>query len=202
MPVLSNTLLLQKPSDFHFGYHIYAAAIVANYDPVWGKSYFEKVMLFIRDIANPSAKDKYFPQFRQKDWYLGNSWASGIALYGGRPYLNGRNQESSSEAIAAYEGVAMFGSVMMKSFGNGKSPSQADNDNAYTALQIFNIGRFLASTEMRSADRYWHVYSPKRSVISPAFLLLLSATSCFAMYIGANLNFLSFPCPFCTSLKR
>lgn len=74
--------------------------------------YFEKILLLIRDIANPSLNDKYFPVFRQKDWYLGNSWASGIALFGGRPYLNGRNQESSSEAIAAYEGMAMFGSVM------------------------------------------------------------------------------------------
>ncbi len=50
--------------------------------------------------------------------------------------MNGRNQESSSEAIAAYEGIAMFGSVMMKAFGNGKSPRQSDNDNAYTGTYI------------------------------------------------------------------
>lgn len=97
--------------------------------------------------------------------YLGNSWASGIALFGGRPYLNGRNQESSSEAIAAYEAIAMFGSVMMKAYGNGQSLNPSDNENAYTACQIFNIGRFLATTEIRSADRYWHVYSPKRDQI-------------------------------------
>lgn len=87
--------------------------------------------------------------------FLGNSWASGIALFGSRPYLNGRNQESSSEAIAAYEGVAMFGSVMMKAFGNGVSTNQSYNENAQVACQIFNVGRFLATTEIRSADRYW-----------------------------------------------
>jgi hypothetical protein len=87
--------------------------------------------------------------------FLGNSWASGIALFGSRPYLNGRNQESSSEAIAAYEGVAMFGSVMMKAFGHGLSPVQSDNENANTACRVYNIGRFLATTEIRSADRYW-----------------------------------------------
>ena len=81
--------------------------------------------------------------------------------------MNGRNQESSSEAIAAYEGVAMYGSVLMKAFGNGQSMKQSDNDNAYTACQVFNIGRFLAATELRSADRYWHVYSPKRDIIYP-----------------------------------
>lgn len=50
--------------------------------------------------------------------------------------MNGRNQESSSEAIAAYEGIAMYGSVMMKAFGNGKSPRQSDNENAYTGTCI------------------------------------------------------------------
>lgn len=140
---------------------------MAEYDRDWGRRYFERVMLVIRDIANPSENDKFFPVFRQKDWYLGNSWASGIALFGGRPYLNGRNQESSSEAIAAYEGIAMYGSTMMKAWGNGKSISASDNENAYTACQLFNIGRFLATTEIRSADRYWHVYSPKRHAIYP-----------------------------------
>jgi len=152
---------------FHYGYHIYAASIVAEYDRDWGRKYFERVMLMIRDIANPSVKDIYFPVFRQKDWYLGNSWASGIALFGSRPYLNGRNQESSSEAIAAYEAVAMYGSTMMKAFGNGKSISASDNEAAYTACQVFNIGRFLATTEIRSADRYWHVYSPKKDEVYP-----------------------------------
>ena len=32
---------------------------------------------------------------------------------GGKAYPNGRNQESSSEAIAAYEAVAMYGDAMV-----------------------------------------------------------------------------------------
>lgn len=175
---------------FHYGYHIYAAAVVAEHDQEWGRRYFERVMLYVRDIANPSAEDLFFPAFRQKDWYLGNSWASGIALFGGRPYSNGRNQESSSEAIAAYEGIAMFGSVMTKAFKNGKSEIQSDNDNAYTASRIFNIGRFLAATEIRSADRYWHVYSPKRDQIypdsyTPAVVSMMWDTMCqFQTWFG------------------
>lgn len=156
-----------KDHHFHYGYHIYAASVVAEYDRAWGRKWFEHVLLMIRDVANPSSTDHYFPLFRQKDWYLGNSWASGIALVGTRPYSNGRNQESSSEAIAAYEGIAMYGSVMMKAFGNGKSDSESDNKNAFTACRVFNIGRMLASTEISSADRYWHVYSPKRHQTYP-----------------------------------
>ncbi|KAL3793171.1 hypothetical protein ACHAW5_000368 [Stephanodiscus triporus] len=63
---------------FHYGYHIYAAAIVAKHRPEWARKYNDRILLYIRDIANPSAEDKNFPMFRQKDWYLGNSWAGGL----------------------------------------------------------------------------------------------------------------------------
>jgi endoglucanase Acf2 len=95
---------------FHLGYHIYAAAAVAHFDPQWGRDHFEDVLLLIRDIANPSPQDTFFPTFRHKDWYQGSSWASGIAV----SPLNGRNQESSSEAIAAYEAIALYGMEMVR----------------------------------------------------------------------------------------
>jgi endoglucanase Acf2 len=41
---------------------------LAQYDRDWGRRYFEKVLLLVRDIANPSVKDEFFPVFRQKDW--------------------------------------------------------------------------------------------------------------------------------------
>jgi endoglucanase Acf2 len=95
---------------FHYGHFIYAAAVVAQYDAGWGRKYFERVVLLIRDIANPSKHDSLFPRFRQKDWYQGSSWASGINF---PPLMNGRNQESTSESIAAYEAVALYGKVMV-----------------------------------------------------------------------------------------
>ena len=95
---------------FHLGYHIYAAAVVSHFDPVWGRDHFEQVLLLIRDIANPSSEDSFFPTFRHKDWYQGSSWASGIAV----SPLNGRNQESSSEAIASYEAIALYGKEMVR----------------------------------------------------------------------------------------
>jgi endoglucanase Acf2 len=95
---------------FHYGYHIYAAAVVAHFDPKWGRKYWEQVLLLVRDIANPSKEDSAFPLFRHKDWYQGSSWASGVPL---PPFLNGKNQESSSEAIAAYEAVALYGGEMV-----------------------------------------------------------------------------------------
>jgi endo-1,3(4)-beta-glucanase len=75
------------------------------------RQYFERVLLLVRSIANPSHEDRFFPKWRHKDWYQGHSWASGIAS---PAYLNGKNQESSSEAIAAYEAVALYGQVMVR----------------------------------------------------------------------------------------
>ena len=142
---------------FHYGYLIYAAAVVSNYDYIWARKHFEEVLLLIRDIANPSTHDKFFPQFRQKDWFLGSSWASGIATLGGQPYPNGRNQESSSESIHAYEGIALYGSVMMHAWGDGivDNPSVAASEDV--ARRVSLMGRLLAATEVRSAQRYWHV---------------------------------------------
>ena len=138
---------------FHYGYHIYAAAVVAKFDPNWGRAHFEGVNLLIRDFANPSPDDNRFPMFRQKDWYEGHSWASGIPL---PAFLNGRNQESSSEAIAAYEAVALFGSVMIDAWN--ECPHCINSvEHADVAAEIRNVGRLLLATEIRSTDRYWHV---------------------------------------------
>ena len=51
---------------FHYGYMIYAAAIVAKHRPEWGREYYDRILLYIRDIANPSADDSFFPMYRQK----------------------------------------------------------------------------------------------------------------------------------------
>jgi endoglucanase Acf2 len=99
---------------YHYGYHLYAAAVAAKHDPEWGKTYFDEVLLYVRDIANPSPDDEFFTQFRQKDWFLGSSWASGIVSGENSPH--GRNEESSSEAISAYEAMALYGAVMVSIF--------------------------------------------------------------------------------------
>ncbi len=135
---------------FHQGYFIYAAATVAFFDEEWGRRYFENILLLIRDFANPSPDDTFFPLYRMKDWYLGNSWAGGI----GAAMANGRNQESSSESIAAYEAITLFGSVMKRIWARN---DKGHSGNAATASHLEDIGRLLLSTELRSADRYWHV---------------------------------------------
>ncbi len=57
--------------------------MIAKEDKEWGSKYSDYVLDLIRDIANPSHADNYFPVTRHKDWYLGHSWASGLFEFGG-----------------------------------------------------------------------------------------------------------------------
>lgn len=161
---------------YHYGYHIYAAAVVSKFDPIWGKKWHQHVLLLVRDIANPSDEDLYFPTWRHKDWYLGFSWASGIVTHLGRPYPNGRNQESVSEAIAAYEAVALYGDVMQGVYFG--SDNDADRALYDAAFRMREMGRLLTATEIRSAKTYWHVQSsnsPDITRIYPGSVSFFSA---------------------------
>lgn len=148
---------------FHYGYHIYAAAVLARFDNSWGVRNFENVLLLIRDIANPSTDDPYFPTTRHKDWYHGSSWASGISQ---PPSATGMNQESSSEAIAGYEAVALFGktmSIIFEDIGDASGVTTSDN--------VYEMGRLLAATEIRSTQRYWQITheNPAQKTFQPAY---------------------------------
>ena len=96
---------------FHYGYYIYAASVVATLDPERGteRSWLtlneEKVNLLVRDIANPSLDDPYFPIVRTFDWFR----MQNIADTG--PDANGGNTESSSESVNSNYALATWGAV-------------------------------------------------------------------------------------------
>ncbi|KAL8667097.1 MAG: hypothetical protein Q9202_001019 [Teloschistes flavicans] len=91
---------------FHYAYFIHAAAIIAYLDPHWLVPNKEFVDMLVRDAANPSPSDPYFPFSRMFDWYHGHSWAKGLFESG-----DGKDEESSSEdAFFAYA-IKMWGWV-------------------------------------------------------------------------------------------
>jgi len=100
----------------------------------------------VRDYANPSVADRSFPVTRHKDWFLGFSWAGGIPS---PPSVNGRNQESTSEAINAYYAVYAYGA-------------------AVNSQQLKDLGRILTAMEVHSSDMYWHVRS-ENDIYGPDF---------------------------------
>jgi endoglucanase Acf2 len=81
-----------------YGYFIYTASIIGTLDPTWLPANMAWVNTLVRDIANPSTLDPYFPVSRMFDWYHGHSWAHGLFETG-----DGKDEESSSEdTMSAY----------------------------------------------------------------------------------------------------
>ncbi len=62
-----------------YGYFIYAAAVVAKYDPAWLAKWKSQLAYMVRDYGNINAQDEYFPLVRHKDFYAGHSWGSGLS---------------------------------------------------------------------------------------------------------------------------
>lgn len=106
---------------FHYGYYVHAAAVVGHVDKkfggTWAEDNKEWVNSLVRDVANPSEADDYFPVSRMFDWYAGHSWASGLFASG-----DGRNEESSSEDYNFAYGMKMWGNVI----GDGAMEARGD----------------------------------------------------------------------------
>lgn len=118
---------------FHYGYYIRAAAEIARRDRAWAAEsrWGGMVRLLIRDIANYDRSDTRFPFLRSFDPYAGHSWASGHAKFG-----DGNNQESSSEAMAAWTGLILWG--------------EATGDRT-----VRDLGVYLYTTELAGVEEYW-----------------------------------------------
>ena len=139
---------------FHYGYFIYAAAVVAKINPSWlTLDRNERILFLIRDVMNPSTSDPVFPTFRHKDWYAGNSWANGITLVDGMPFYQGRNQESISESVNFYYSVCLYSLVQKEIIPTLFSES------------LSSLANIMLSQELRAGVSYWQITST--SIIYP-----------------------------------
>ena len=86
---------------FHYGYFLYAAAVLAGHDPGVVERYAPVLTLLAADIA--SSGGEHFPTRRAFDPYGSHSWASGTS-----PFADGNNQESVSESVNAYAGLELW----------------------------------------------------------------------------------------------
>lgn len=116
---------------FHYGYFLEAGATLARLDPTFVSEYGNCMKLLVRDIASANREDVSFPYLRYFDPYMSHSWANGLTLFG-----DGQNQESTSEALQAWHGVALWGKV------------SGDKE-------MENLGTWLLSQETLGAQAYW-----------------------------------------------
>jgi len=115
---------------FHYGYFLYAAGVVAADDPGLAADLAPVLDLLAADVAAGAATDD-LPALRVFDAYAGHSWASGFS-----PFADGNNQESASEAVSAWNGLALW--------------ARATGDEGLEAQ-----ARWLLGAEAASARAYW-----------------------------------------------
>ncbi|KAG0597856.1 hypothetical protein M758_12G025700 [Ceratodon purpureus] len=116
---------------FHLGYFVYAGAVLARLDHYWAHNFKPHVYALIHDYMSVERHD--FPRLRNFDCYKLHSWASGLT-----EFTDGRNQESTSEAVNAYYAAALAGL-------------------AYNDFDLVTLATTLCALENRTSQLLWHV---------------------------------------------
>lgn len=137
---------------FHYGYILYASAIMAKLNSTFIQDYGLHVDSLLNDVAHGRNQDSkndvegsFFPFVRHKSWFDGHSFASGLF-----PFADGKSQESSSEAVNCYYGAYLWSLV------------QSENDaKSRNDVNSVNFMKLLLAMEIRSTKTYWHMVPPK-----------------------------------------
>ncbi|MCO5601657.1 hypothetical protein L7F22_055780 [Adiantum nelumboides] len=146
---------------YHLGYFCYAGAVLSKLDPTWGCTYKAHLYTIVEDFMTSRRHDverpkhtawlsrgplhhrhttaapgkPLFPRFKNFDFWVLHSWAGGLT-----EFMDGRNQESTNEAVNAYYSAGLLGLA----FGDS---------------HLMNTGPTLAALEIRVARALWHVPS-------------------------------------------
>ncbi|KAE9619924.1 hypothetical protein Lal_00040297 [Lupinus albus] len=121
---------------YHLGYFLYAIAVLVKIDPSWGNKYKPQAYALLKDFMTLEKKpnfSNYYTPLRCFDLYALHSWAGGVT-----EFSDGRNQESTSEAVHAYYAATLLGL-------------------AYGDASVVSIGSTLTSLEILGTQTWWHV---------------------------------------------
>lgn len=125
---------LYNDHHYHLGYFLYAIAVLAKIDPAWGRKYRPQAYSMMADFMNLGRRtNSNYPRLRCFDLYTLHSWAGGLT-----EFADGRNQESTSEAVNGYYSAALMGL-------------------AYGDTHLVAVGSTLAAMEIQAAQTWWHV---------------------------------------------
>jgi len=137
---------------FHYGYYVYSAGILSQYDSDFATNYGEMAKTVAKDYANWDRTDMRFPVLRMFDIWEGHSDACGYDVDSN----SGQNQESSSEAMMSWSGVISLGNSL--------------NDNNMTATGVMGYCMESAAVNEywfnRNCDNYPAAYTNKLSCIT------------------------------------
>ncbi|TYJ12544.1 hypothetical protein E1A91_A11G359300v1 [Gossypium mustelinum] len=118
----------------HIGYFLYGIAVLTKIDPGWGRRYKPQAYSLVADFMNlGSRSNSNYPRMRCFDFYKLHSWAGRLA-----EFADGRNQESTSEAVNGFYSAALMGL-------------------AYGDTHLVATGSTLTALVIQAAQTWWHV---------------------------------------------
>lgn len=131
---------------YHYGYWVHMASVINYLHPTWSRigELNNMTRLLLRDVANPSRDDPFFPKFRGFDWFRGHSYSHGMTALG-----DGKDEESTSEDINFAYSMALFG----------------QNTN-HTRMK--DIGRLMTKVTVRSIQTYF-LFDSSNKIHPPAY---------------------------------
>ena len=143
---------------FHYGYILYASAIMANINTTFVDDYAPNINSILFDVAHngnqnsEQVQGSFFPFTRHKAWFDGHSYASGLF-----PFGDGKSQESSSEAVNCYYGAYLWSLAYATSTGDGIKQQ---------AMDQINFMKLLLAMEIRSTKTYWHIHPSSTGIMA------------------------------------
>jgi endoglucanase Acf2 len=117
--------------NFHWGYFINAASLVAEHDANWLSQWGGMVDLLVRDVACIDRNDSMFPYLRSFSPYAGHCWANGLASLS-----LGNDEESTSEAMMCHAAIMQWAALR--------------GDNA-----LLDACVWMYATELSAIQSYW-----------------------------------------------
>ncbi|CAN8256166.1 unnamed protein product [Cochlearia groenlandica] len=124
---------------YHLGYFLYAIAVLVKIDPLWGRRFRPQAYALMADymtLGKKKTKKGYngnYTRLRCFDLFKLHSWAGGLT-----EFADGRNQESTSEAVNAYYSAALLGL-------------------AYGDAHLVATASTLLTLEIHAAKMWWQV---------------------------------------------
>ncbi|KAF2427716.1 glycoside hydrolase [Tothia fuscella] len=157
---------------FHYGYFVYAAAVIAHIDPSWLtiNSGSNKIWVnaLVRDYANSISDDLYLYS-RNFNWFHGHSWAKGLLDSG-----VGKDQESRSEDSFASYAIKMLGKSIRDS-----------NMEARGNLMLAIQGRSFQNYFLMEST---HTVQPFRFINNKVTGILFESKIDHTTYFGINIE--------------
>jgi len=110
-------------------------------------------LLFVRDVINPYQNDKYFPLWRNKDWYYGYSFSSGLQVGSQIDHKNGKETDTIGRIVMGYYACYMISKLLTSSLKSLKSFKSSTSEDVAKELEVWSLT--MLASEINSLQHYF-----------------------------------------------